>query len=156
MSLKEAGELLGLKPNSIRSRYKKGKLRGEADNMGKLWVWIDPTKLANDRGSKEPSSKVTKKDFEGSEIKALQDQLKAITEQLDKANAEIADLKPQAMEAVRLQAEVKGLLDQQGRWEAEVSRLVASLDKVDAERRELIDAVLKRRLSLWERITGRG
>jgi hypothetical protein len=60
------------------------------------------------------------------------------------------------MEAVRLQAEVKGLLDQQGRGEAEISRLVASLDKVDAERRELIDAVLKRRPSLWERITGRG
>jgi hypothetical protein len=156
MSLKEAGELLGLKPNSVRSRYKKGKLRGEADNMGKLWVWIDPTKLANDRGSKEPYSKVTKEGFEGSEIKVLQDHLKAVTEQLDKANAEIADLKPQAMEAVRLQAEVKGLLDQQGRGEAEISRLVASLDKVDAERRELIDAVLKRRPSLWERITGRG
>lgn len=155
MSLKEAGELLGLKPNSVRSRYKKGKLRGEADNMGKLWVWIDPTKLANDKGSNEPSSKVTKVGFEGSEIKALQDHLKAVTEQLYKANAEIAGLKPQAMEAVRLQAEVKGLLDQQGRGEAEISRLVASLDKVDAERRELIDAVLKRRPSLWERITGR-
>lgn len=156
MSLKDAGELLGLKPNSVRSRYKKGKLRGEADNMGKLWVWIDPTKIANDTGSKEPSSKATKEGFEGREIKALQDHLKAVTEQLDKANAEIADLKPQAMEAVRLQAEVKGLLDQQGRGEAEISRLVASLDKVDAERRELIDAVLKRRPSLWERITGRG
>jgi hypothetical protein len=156
MSLKEAGELLGLKPNSVRSRYKKGKFRGEADNMGKLWVWIDPTNLANKNGSKEPSSKVTKEGFEGSEIKALQDHLKAVTEQLDKANAEIADLKPQAMEAVRLQAEVKGLLDQQGRGEAEISRLVASLDKVDAERRELIDAVLKRRPSLWERITGSG
>jgi hypothetical protein len=156
MSLKEAGELLGLKPNSVRSRYKKGKLRGEADNMGKLWVWIDPTKITNDKGSKEPSSKVTKEGFEGNEIKALQDHLKAVTEQLDKANAEIADLKPQAMEAVRLQAEVKGLLDQQGRGEAEISRLVASLDKVDAERRELIDVVLKRRPSLWERITGKG
>jgi flagellar motility protein MotE (MotC chaperone) len=156
MSLKEAGDLLGLKPNSVRSRYKKGTLRGEADNMGKLWVWVDPTKVANDRGSKKASSKVTIEGFEDNEIKALKDHLKATTEQLDKANAEIADLKPQAMEAVRLQAEVKGLLDQQGRGEAEIARLVASLGKMDTERRELIEAVLKRRPSLWERITGRG
>lgn len=156
MSLKEAGELLGLKPNSVRSRYKKGKLRGEADNMGKLWVWVDPAKVSNDRGSKEPTSKVTIEGFETNEIKALKDHLKATTEQLDKANAEISDLKPQAMEAVRLQAEVNGLLDQQGRGEAEIARLVASLDKMDKERRELIEAVLKRRPSLWDRITGRG
>lgn len=156
MSLKEAGELLGLKPNSVRSRYKKGKLRGEADNMGKLWVWVDPTKAANDRGSKEPSSKVATEGFESNEIKALKDHLKATTEQLEKANAEIADLKPQAMEAVRLQAEVKGLIDQQGRGEAEITRLVASLDKADKERRELIEAVLRQRVGLWERIFGRG
>ena len=156
MSLKEAGELLGLKPNSVRSRYKKGKMRGEADNMGKLWVWIDPTRVANDKGSKEPSSKVSTERFESNEIKVLKDHLKVTTEQLDKANAEIAALKPQAMDAVRLQAEVKGLLDQQGRGEAEISRLIASLDKTDAERRELIEAVLKRRPSLWDRITGRG
>jgi hypothetical protein len=66
MSLKEAGESLGLKPNSVRSSNKKGKFRGEADNMGKLWVWIDPTNLANKNGSKEPSSKFTKEVFEGS------------------------------------------------------------------------------------------
>jgi hypothetical protein len=156
MSLKEAGELLGLKPNSVRSRYKKGKMRGEADNMGKLWVWIDPTKLAGDKRSKEPSSKVSKEILESNEIKALKDHLKVTTEQLDKANAEIADLKPQAMDAVRLQAVVKGLLDQRGRGEAEIFRLVASLEKVDTERRELIEAVLKRRPSLWGRITGRG
>lgn len=155
MSLKQAGELLGLKPNSVRSRFKKGKLRGEADNMGKLWVWIDPTKLINDQGSKEPSSKASLERLEVNEIKALRDHLKVTTEQLDKANAEIADLKPRAMDAVRLQAEVKGLLDQRGRGDAEISRLVASLEKTDTERRELIEAVLKRRPSLWDRITGR-
>jgi hypothetical protein len=156
MSLKEAGELLGLKPNSVRSRYKKGKLRGEADNMGKLWVWVDPAKVANDRGLKEPASKVTIEGFEGNEIKALKDHLKATTEQLTKAEAKIADLEPQAMEAVALKAENQALKDQQGRGEAEIKRLVGSLDKMDAERQELIKAVLKQRRGFWERITGRG
>ena len=146
---------MGLKPNSVRSRYKKGKLRGEADNMGKLWVWIDPTEVANDKGSKEPSSKLTKEPFESNEIKALRGHLKATGEQLEKAQAEIADLKPQAMEAVRLKAEVEGLREQQGRGEAEIARLLASLDKMDIERRELVEAVLRRRVGLWERIFGR-
>lgn len=156
MSLKEAGELLGLKPNSVRSRYKKGKLRGEADNMGKLWVWVDPAKVANDRGSKEPTSKVTIEGFESNEIKALKDHLKATIEQLTKAEAKIADLEPQAMEAVALRAENQALKDQQGRGEAEIARLVASIDKLDTERQELIKAVLKQRRGFWERLMGQG
>ena len=156
MSLKEAGELLGLKPNSVRSRYKKGTLRGEADNMGKLWVWIDPAKVANDKGSKKLSSKVTIEGFERNEIKALKAHLEATSEQLAKAQAEIEDLKPKAMEAVKLEAENQALKGQQGRDAAEIKRLVENLDKLDDERRELIEALLKRRPSLWARIFGQG
>ena len=155
MSLKEAGKLLGLKPNSVRSRYKKGSIRGEADNMGKIWVYIDPTKVANDIGSKEPTSKVTIEGYESNEIKALKDHLKATGEQLEKAQAEIADLKPQAMEAVRLKAENDGLRDQQGRGDAEIERLRAAYSEMDAERQELMKAVLQRKKGLWERIFGR-
>ena len=155
MTLKAAAGLLGIHPNSVRSRYKKGKLRGEADNTGKIWVWVDPSKVANDVGSLKPTMKVTKEVRSNSEIKALQDHLKATSEQLEKAQAEIADLKPQAMEAVRLKAEVDGLREQQGRGEAEIARLVASMDKMDEERRELVEAVLRRRVGLWERIFGR-
>lgn len=154
MSLKEAGELLGLKPNSVRSRFKKGKIRGEADNMGKLWVWVDPVKVANDRGSKKPSSKVSIEGFESNEIKALQAHLKATTEQLAKAEAKIADLEPQAMEAVALKAENQALKDQQGRGEAEIARLVEAMAKLDDERRELVEVLLKRRPSLWARLLG--
>jgi hypothetical protein len=156
MSLKEAGEHFGIKPNSVRSRWKAGKIDGERDNSGKVWVWVDPTKAANDRGSKKTVSKVSTEGFETNEIKALKDHLKATTEQLTKAEAEIADLKPQALEAVGLRAENQALKEQQGRGEAEIARLVGSLDKMDKERRELVEALLKRRPSLWERITGQG
>lgn len=156
MTLKAAAGLLGIHPNSVRSRYKKGKLRGEADNAGKIWVFIDPSKIANDAGSFKPTMKVTKRVRNDSEINALKDHLKATTEQLEKAQAEIVDLKPQALEAVRLKAENDGLRDQQGRGDAEIARLVASLDSMDKERRELVEALLKRRPSLWERVFGGG
>ena len=154
MTLKEAGELLGIKPNSVRSRWKQGKIEGERDNSGKIWVWIDRTSIANDKGSKKMTSKPSIEGFENREIKALEAHLKATTEQLAKAEAEIADLKPQAMEAMKLRAEVEGLRDQQGRGDAEIERLRAAMDKLDDERRELVAAVLKRKQGLWARIFG--
>ena len=41
VSLTEAATLLGIAPNSVRSRFKAGKLRGERDNKQRIWVWID-------------------------------------------------------------------------------------------------------------------
>lgn len=154
MSLKEAGEYLGLKPNSVRSRWKKGTLRGETDNMGKVWVWLDPTKAASDRASKKSILKPMIEGFERNEIKALKDHLKATSEQLEKAQAEITDLKPQVLESVRLRAENQGLRDQQGRGDAEIERLKASVASIDAERQELIKQLLQRNRGLWERIFG--
>lgn len=156
MTLKAAAGLLGVHPNSVRSRYKKGKLRGEADNTGKIWVWVDPSKVANDVGSMKPTIKVEKEVRSDSEIKALQDHLKATTEQLTKAEAKIADLEPQVLEAVALKAENQALKDQQGRGDAEIKRLVGSLDKMDTERQELIKTLLQRKKGLWERIFGVG
>ena len=42
MSLAEAGAILRIAPNSVRSRWKAGKLRGDRDNEGRIWVWLDP------------------------------------------------------------------------------------------------------------------
>lgn len=154
MTLKAAAAVMGLHPNSVRSRYKKGKLRGETDNMGKIWVWVDPSKVANDVGSLKPTMKVTKGVRSDNEIKALRDHLEATTEQLAKAEAKIAELEPQAMESVRLKAENQVLKDQQERDAEEIKRLVGNIDKLDEERRELVQAVLKRRPSLLARILG--
>ena len=156
MTLKAAAGLLGIHPNSVRSRYKKGKLRGEADNTGKIWVFVDPSKVANDLGSMKPTMKVTKEVRNDSEINALKDHLKATTEQLEKAQAEIADLKPQAMEAIALKVENQALKEQTGRGDAEIERLRAAYAEMDAERQELMKAVLQRKKGLWERIFGGG
>lgn len=117
MSLTEAAEALGIASNSVRSRWKAGKIRGERDNAGKIWVWIDTEKAANDKGSKEGVSKVSKPSieaFEVGEINALRDHVKTLNEQLAIASAELSELRPKAVEAARLEAENKGLQAQLG------------------------------------------
>ncbi|MBN9314161.1 MAG: hypothetical protein J0I99_00315 [Devosia sp.] len=123
MSLAEAGEVLGIAPNSVRSRWKAGKIRGERDNEQKVWVWLDREKAANDKASKPPVSKRSKDtskpsfepSIEGSKdkaISALEAHVQTLAEQLSVANAEIDRLRPKAEAADRLEAEGEGLRGQ--------------------------------------------
>jgi len=41
VSLKEAGEALGISPDAVRMRIKRGKMQGEKDEAGRWQVWID-------------------------------------------------------------------------------------------------------------------
>ena len=109
MSLKEAGTLLGLKPNSVRSRYKKGQIRGEADNMGKIWVYLDPSIETPSKVTIEPvSNNSTEPAFSG-EIRALQAHIDALTEQGAKADAELAELRPLVAEVAGLNTKIAQL-----------------------------------------------
>ena len=109
MSLAEASTVLGIAANSVRSRYKAGKIRGERDNEGRIWVWVDP----NVTPSKPPSkTAVSKSSIEGSklaQIEALQAHISTLKEQLSGANDELATLRPKAAERDRLEAEAAGL-----------------------------------------------
>lgn len=67
MSLREASEATGIPSNTLRSRYKSGKLRGERDNSGRLFVWIDPTV----QGSKSKTSNSSKQVRNEGELEAL-------------------------------------------------------------------------------------
>lgn len=129
MSLQEAGDLLGIASNSVRSRFKAGKIRGERDNAGKIWVWVDPDH-ANDRGSIEPISKPSIEGSKPFEISALEAHVKTLGEQLAIANAELATLRPKAEAAVRLEAENLGLQAQ----------LAIRAEQLDELRKMLADA----------------
>ena len=131
MSLKEAGNLLGLKPNSVRSRYKKGQIRGEADNMGKIWVYLDPSKDTPSKVMIEPGSNNSTEPAFSGEIRALQAHVDVLTEQLAKADAELTVLRPLASENARLVAEGEGLRAQ-----------IAVVDRVNAEKVEMLDKLM--------------
>lgn len=105
MSLADAAAALGIAPNSVRSRFKAGKLRGERDNAGKIWVWLDPDSEA----SKSNPSKPSKEGSKPFEIEALQAHIHTLSEQLALANAELAALRPGAAEIGGLRASVAAL-----------------------------------------------
>jgi hypothetical protein len=105
MSLAEASALTNTAPNTIRSRFKAGRIRGERDNAGKIWVWINPDTTPS-------KSAISKLSIEGSkpfEIEALQAHIQTLSEQLASANAELAILRPSVSEAAALKAEAAGL-----------------------------------------------
>lgn len=101
MSLADAAALLNTAPNTVRSRFKAGKIRGERDNSGKIWVWIDP----NSQSSKPTPSKPSKK---GSNDAALE----AILVTLERAQEELSSLRPKASRVDQLEAENALLVDQ--------------------------------------------
>lgn len=141
MTLAQAADLLGIAPNSVRSRWKSGKIRGERDNEQKIWVWVDRDKTANDQGSKPPISKPSKivsnpsiePSIEGSKdrvISALEAHVQTLAEQLALANAELSDLRPKAAAVDRLQAENEGL----------TAQLTIRADQLEELRRLLAEA----------------
>jgi len=101
MSLADASALLKVAPNTIRSRFKAGKIRGERDNSGKIWVWIDPD-------IKPSKSRTSKPSIEGSNNIGIE----ALSTQLKIAQEELLALRLQAARADVLEAE-KALLVQQ-------------------------------------------
>ena len=100
MSLAEASALTKTPQNTLRSRWKSGRIRGERDNAGKIWVWVDP----NLTGSKKRTSKPSK----GSNDAAIG----ALTAQLERAQGEIETLRPKAALADQLEVERPFLLGQ--------------------------------------------
>ena len=148
MSLAEAARALGIAPNSVRSRFKAGKIRGERDNLGKLWVWLDHAL----EGSKSPASNPSIEGSNAAHINALEAHLRTLTDQLNLAQAEVSALRTRASSADRLEGQVAGL--------------EALRDEIRADRdhwREVAERALadlhvepKVRRSLWARLFGRG
>lgn len=77
MSLADAAKALGLTENGIRSRFKRGKLRGERDNTGKLWVWVQPSQSPSHEKPSQPSQNelLLRLEFKDREIDSLTGQL---------------------------------------------------------------------------------
>lgn len=132
MSLEQASKVLGIAPNSVRSRWKRGKIKGERDNSDKIWVWVD----VPDNDNPPPSQGSIEKPSQGFEISALQDHLKTLKEQLSIAAAELAELRPKAAEADHLRAEnagLRGQLDIRAEQLAELRQLMATMKETHAD-----------------------
>lgn len=157
MSLKDAGTLLGLKPNSVRSRYKKGQIRGEADNMGKLWVYLDPSIEPPSKVSIEPTSNISIEPVLSGEISALKGQVNVLSEQLAKADAELAVLRPLATDNARLEAEGAGIRAQIDEAHQRIDDLKADREQWRQQANTLLLKVEKSQpeaKGFWKRLLG--
>lgn len=150
MSLAAAAATLGIAPNSVRSRFKAGKLRGERDNQGKIWVWLDDA-----IPPVEPSiSNASKPSIEGLElahIKALEAHLHAVSEQLNLAQSELSTLRSRASAADRLEAEIAGLEALRDDARADRDRWRELAEQALADRRQEPES----RKGFWSRLIGR-
>ncbi|MGI4811084.1 MAG: hypothetical protein ACRYF2_23610 [Janthinobacterium lividum] len=150
MSLADAAMALGIAPNSVRSRFKAGKLRGERDNLGKIWVWLDDAD-SSIVGSKFKPSKPSIEGFEQGRFEALEAHLRTLTEQLAFTQSELVTLRPRASAADRLEAEVAGLevLRDEVRADRDHWRGVAEQALADRQQEPEL------RRGLWARLFGR-
>lgn len=127
MSLADAGKALGIAPNSVRSRWKSGKIRGERDNSGKVWVWVDP--VSEPKRSK-PSAQPSTEGNAG----MMRDVICTLREELVQIRAERNELAERASAADRLVGELEGLravhlevsIDRD-RWRDQAEQLVAAM-----------------------------
>lgn len=52
LSVREAAELLGISPDGVRMRIKRGSMESERDDEGRVWVWLETANSA----SQDPNS----------------------------------------------------------------------------------------------------
>ncbi len=135
MSLAEAGDRLGIASNSVRSRWKAGRIEGSRDNVGKIWVYLDPKEIVEAEAasnsskpsiepmskgsteggsnpSTEPSSNPSIEGVEGFEDRRFEAQaahIKTLTGQLERAEAELDALRPKVLEGERAGARAEAL-----------------------------------------------
>lgn len=120
MSLAEAGALLGMAPNSVRSRWKKGQIEGERDNSGKIWVLLDraeaSTEQAASKASIKPGSNPSKgstapliEGFEQELFEAQRAHIETLSGELARAVVELEALRPKLLEGERALARAAGL-----------------------------------------------
>ncbi len=108
MSLAEAGTLLRVAPNSVRSRWKKGQIEGARDNSGKIWVLLDPTE-ASTEGVASKASKPSIEGFEQGLFEAQRAHIETLSGELARAAAELETLRPKLLEGERALARAAGL-----------------------------------------------
>ena len=126
LSLKEASDLLGIGESAVRARFKAGKLEGERDNQGKIWVFVEP--------EMHPALKPAKELQTQGEIAAVRELMGALKTQLQGITAERDALRSSATENTRLRAEIAG-----------AEAMIAAKEEIIKDLRELVEDTRKER-----------
>ena len=64
LTLIEAGQALGISPDAVRMRVKRGSLQGEKDAEGRWLVWVDVEQAAAEREAEREPDAIGERDLE--------------------------------------------------------------------------------------------
>jgi len=148
VTLKEAGRMLGIAPNSVRSRYKTGKIRGERDNQGQIWVYLDPTSIEvrsnPSKGSKQESFELIQRlgylesqlAARETELNTLRKEHDELRQKYDQARAAEAITNELRMQIQDLKAEHTSLIEQATAAERAMGELVGAKALIEELRQD--------------------
>jgi hypothetical protein len=100
LGIADAAVRLGVSPDTIRRRIKRGKLQGNRDNTGKLWIVL-PAGFAQARAPlpEQPAAYVPMQQDQSAVIDELRNHVVSLRSELDRAHAEQDRLLNMLMEA---------------------------------------------------------
>lgn len=100
MTLKEAGEALGISPDAVRMRINRGTMQGEKDDEGRWQVWVDVQAAAKERAEAQEAAR----EREPAEDVALRQQVAVLEARLEDLQSERDFLRIQIDNLVMTQA----------------------------------------------------
>ena len=97
MTLQEAGEALGISPDAVRMRVKRGTMRGEKDAEGRWLVWVNTEAAEAERepdasGEREPESGEQSAEALRARIGELERRLEELSEERDFLRTQLNNL----------------------------------------------------------------
>lgn len=122
MTLKEAGEALGISPDAVRMRINRGTMQGEKDDEGRWQVWVDVQAAAKERAEAQEAAR----EREPAEDVALRQQVAVLEARLEDLQSERDFLRVDNLvmtQAMAVQAQThKALEAEKPRWKWPWSR----------------------------------
>lgn len=109
LTLIEAGQALGISPDAVRMRIKRGSMRGEKDAEGRWLVWVDVEQAAAEReaerepdatGEREPEREA---EHEERELRELAARIGILEERLEELRQERDFLRTQVENLIMIQ-----------------------------------------------------
>ena len=110
MTLQEAGEALGISPDAVRMRVKRGKMRGEKDAQGRWQVWIDVAEQEGEQeGEQEPERRSVDEPDLLRQVAVLEARLELLEDERDYLRQQVQTLT--MAQAVMAQAQAQKALE---------------------------------------------
>lgn len=92
LTLIEAGQALGISPDAVRMRIKRGSMQGEKDAEGRWLVWVDTEQAEHERLARQSNERADEREPEpGEPVEPTWEELKARLEMLEERVGELKE-----------------------------------------------------------------